>query len=210
MKRLFKLPGIAGALAGGSLLFFFASFFMLLPLYVSAPAALVGAGIGMYLLAGIEVTKKGKKKIKVRKGRVRKEELARYLNNGYEYLEILKKRSATIGNVKIQSVVNDLCGEISSLLDSLRKDPDDFNAARRFLDYIFMASKNILDQVHILEKEEKITPETLEIIRRTEDTMVKITGAVRKQHGRLLQNNILDLETELKVLENVIQSDGFI
>ena len=164
----------------------------------------------MYLLAGIEVTKKGKKKIKVRKGRVRKEELARYLNNGYEYLEILKKRSATIGNVKIQSVVNDLCGEISSLLDSLRKDPDDFYAARRFLDYIFMTSHKIIDQVRILDREEKSAPEAREILKRTEEAMVKITGAVRKQHGRLLQNNILDLETELKVLENVIKSDGFI
>jgi len=201
-----KLWQIFCGLSAGGALFVFALNFLHLPFYIAVAAGAAGASAGFFLFRS-----EGRRKFQVKKRpKVRKEDLAQLLNKSFEELDRIKELTAVIENKKFHSKVERICAAIEKMLEGIRQDPGDIHYVKRFLDYIFETSIQIISQYRVISNGKKNTQEVRDLIHRAEEMMGEISTSVEKQHQKLVENNINDLDTELKVLEKVLKMDGFI
>lgn len=194
-----------GFLAGGAL-FAFALNFLHLPFYIAAVAGTGGAAAGFLLFR----SEKRRRFHRTAKPKIKKEDLARLLNKSYGDLKRIKELTAAIENKKFKFKVERICIEIEKMLEGMRQDPGDVHYVKRFLDYIFETSILIISQYRVISNGKKTTQEVRDLIQRAGEMMGEISASVEKQHQKLIDNNMNDLDTELKVLEKVLKMDGFI
>lgn len=93
------------------------------------------------------------------------------------------------------------------ILKDVERDPKDIPLAKSFLNYHVQAVAKIMRQyVELTEKssEESSVRETLH---RVESSLQQIKLAFEQQYEKLLANDVLDLDAELKVLEQTIQME---
>lgn len=93
------------------------------------------------------------------------------------------------------------------ILQEIEKDPKDISLAKSFLNYHVRAVAKILRQY--VELSEKTSEESSyqETLHRVEGSLQQIALAFEHQYEKLLANDVLDLDAELKVLEQTIQLD---
>ena len=193
-------------LSAGGAFFAFAFYFLHLPFYIAITAGIGGAASGFLLFRG-----EGRRKFSVKKRPdVKKEDLARLLNRSYEELDKIKKLTAAIENKNFKLKVDRICTAIETMLEGIRQEPGDVHYVKRFLEYIFETSILIISQYRVISDGKKNTQEVRDLIHRAEEMMGEINASVEKQHQKLIENNMNDLDTELKVLEKVLKMDGFI
>ncbi|MFQ3620719.1 MAG: 5-bromo-4-chloroindolyl phosphate hydrolysis family protein [Spirochaetales bacterium] len=93
------------------------------------------------------------------------------------------------------------------IIIEVERDPKDISLAKSFLNYHFRAVGNILRQyVELTER----TPEgsrLQETVKRVEHRLQDIAEVFEKQYEKLLANDVLELDVELKVLEQSIEGE---
>lgn len=121
---------------------------------------------------------------------------------------ILTNEAFKITNMQARKKVDQVADVIQRILDDLKTDPSDFRQARQFLDYYLDATVKIVQRYVELYGKGGNDPAIQESLRRVEDTLDTIRAAFEKQLALLLENDKLDLDTELTVLRRTIELEG--
>lgn len=104
--------------------------------------------------------------------------------------------------------VNTICLTVEKILAEVKRDPGDLKAARQFLSYYLDATINILNKYVTLSMQNVSDSGIKSSLRRVESMLDTIANAFEKQLTRLLSNDVMDLDTELSLLEKTIQMEG--
>lgn len=116
----------------------------------------------------------------------------------------LPKISDHAVRAKVQAIV-DL---VARILTDIRDDPKDLRPARRFLDYYLDSTIKVVEKYVTLKGKAVQSAEVVEALRRTEASLDTIRAAYQKQLEQLQENDVLSLDTELRVLEQTIKMEG--
>ncbi len=130
------------------------------------------------------------------------------VDEGYSKLAAIRAMAKEIKMPGVKSKV-DAINEVSEkIFAHLKKNPKSVKVARKFLTYYLDSTQKILDRYIELSSQGLDSPEISSALTRAEDMLELIRSAFAKQLVRLLENDILDLDTEMSVLETTIKSEG--
>jgi hypothetical protein len=196
------LPGLlAGALGGG--VFLLLLVVLSVPLFWALLGAAAGTGAGFLLFGGrrrAEVVMPG-----AGADRQLAEEAVR---EGRAHLEELRRTIGRIPDKPVRERAEAIAGVAERILEDIRKDPKDVRPARQFFTYYLDAAVRVLGKYVELSAHGRPSAAVRASLKRVEDNLELIRSAFEKQLGRLLEDDVLDLDTEIALLEKTIRLEG--
>lgn len=94
------------------------------------------------------------------------------------------------------------------IVDDLRRDPADIRRARSFLAYHADATRNVFRRYVELSLQDVRDPSLLESLARTERSFGTMARAFERLLAGLLENDVMDLDVEIKTLEGAFRAEG--
>jgi 5-bromo-4-chloroindolyl phosphate hydrolysis protein len=94
------------------------------------------------------------------------------------------------------------------IIEDIEADPKDLKPARSFLTYYQDAAINILRKYQQIMERGASAADVRASVARVEPVLETIRASFEKQLARLLENDALDLDTEISVLEKTLKMEG--
>ncbi|MFW5808048.1 MAG: 5-bromo-4-chloroindolyl phosphate hydrolysis family protein [Spirochaetota bacterium] len=160
----------------------------------------------MMLLAG---QKTEEQKIEHLLGGIRNKDLKSILKSGHEKQLILTQLKDRIEKPEIRDRVDKIINVVNRIFDDLKHDPKDVRIARQFLNYYLDSTITIVQKYTDLSVHRGINSTDLsDTLTKTEDLLDKIYYAFEAQLAKLLEDDALDLDTEVALLEQTLKMEG--
>jgi 5-bromo-4-chloroindolyl phosphate hydrolysis protein len=130
------------------------------------------------------------------------------VKEGSERLRNIRSQTRLISDNEIAAKIQDICKTGLDIFDYIQKNPDDLTKAKQFINYYLDATEKIVNKyVELLSKKER-SSEIDAAISNVESVLDSIKETYTKQLHNLLEDDLLDLNTEIKVLEKTIKLEG--
>lgn len=113
-----------------------------------------------------------------------------------------------IQNYTVKTKIRKICDISNQILNQIKKNPKCLNSAKRFLNYYLDAVNNILQKYVDLSIQKVKSDDMKESLAKVEELLDTIIASFEKQMGKLLENDVIDLDAEISLLENTIKADG--
>ncbi len=139
---------------------------------------------------------------------ITQEEFEDALREGSRKLTTLKRAAERIADRSVRGKAYAVCDAVARILRDIREDPKDLKPARKFLGYYLDATVKVVDRYAALATKSVASDELSESLERAEASLDTIKAAYDKQLAQLLENDVMDLDTELRVLEQTIRMEG--
>ena len=123
-------------------------------------------------------------------------------------VKVLKDLEAKITNKVVTQKIEGIIEVVEKIFDDLKKDPKDVKTARQFLIYYLDATINILERYHSICSTNISSIEIKKSLDNVESLLDTIKDGFEKQLIKLLNDDILDLDTEIKLLDQTMKSEG--
>lgn len=130
------------------------------------------------------------------------------VKEGSERLRNIRSQTRLIADNEIAGKIQEICKTGLDIFDYIQKNPDDLTKAKQFINYYLDATEKIVKKyVELLNKKER-NSEIDAAISNVESVLDSIKETYTKQLHNLLEDDLLDLNTEIKVLEKTIKLEG--
>jgi 5-bromo-4-chloroindolyl phosphate hydrolysis protein len=172
------------------------------PLIPSLVIGVVGYG------AGLLVFRRPPRSLEIAIPGVPREMIETALHEGAEKISELKGLSPRITDRTIRAKFDAIVGAAESIVADLKKDPKDVRAARQFLTYYLDATIKIVSRYADLSEKNLPSVEIQESLRKAESMLEMLRAAFEKQHARLLEDDVLDLDAEMSLLKQTLRMEG--
>lgn len=170
-----------------------------LPMIIILPIAVYA---GVYMLAK-PVIKIGSLKLSDVKG----EELKSLMKDAYEDLEVLEQAGKKVQDPIVRKLAIELYKSGISIFEHLQKNPEKIGLARRFINYYLDTAAGLLEKYQKLVSSRvrgaSVEKAKLDIA----SGLNVLTRAFDQQYERLMQGEIMDITTDVKVLEQTLRSE---
>jgi 5-bromo-4-chloroindolyl phosphate hydrolysis protein len=130
------------------------------------------------------------------------------LDEGERKVKNLRKLAGQIGRRRIARRVEDIANVADRILQELHEDPKDIRVARRFLNYYLDATVLVVDRYTSLDSKKTDSENVQEVLHNFEELLDTIEATFEKQYDRLLRNDVLDLDTDMTVLKQMMEMEG--
>ena len=96
----------------------------------------------------------------------------------------------------------------ASILTYLEKHPDKIKLARRFIDYYQDTASSLLAKYVELEDSGLNTADAASLREKTGQALISLNQAFAGQFQRLMSNELMDMDAEIRLLEQTIKMEG--
>ena len=121
----------------------------------------------------------------------------------------VRATAGTIGKRGVQDKVVQLCRTADQILDELATKPRKVDAARSFLTYYLDAAQRIVDGYAVLASRPTPSPDVARALARAEASLDSVQTAFDRQLDGVLEDRVLDLESEIELLEKTVHMDDY-
>lgn len=130
------------------------------------------------------------------------------IRDGMEKLRQISNTTRMIQSNEVAGKIRDICKVGVDIFDYIKKNPGKINKVRQFTSYYLDATKKIIEQYVELSGRRDRTPEIDQAIQKVEGMLDLIRQTFDRQMANLLEDNLLDINTELTVLKNTMKMEG--
>ncbi len=130
------------------------------------------------------------------------------LEEGYTKINKIKKLYTNIKQDSMITITAKVIVVIEKILKDLKEDPSDIKQAKQFLSYYLDSTIKILEKYLELSAHSSLDPKIKESLMKVENMMDTLRNAFEVQLTRLLENEVMDLDTELSLLGQTIKMEG--
>jgi len=135
-------------------------------------------------------------------------ELRRIVRDGKEQVKRIEDIGLKVMKHDVRINILEICTAANDIFDDFVKDPNDINIARRFILYYLDTTERIVAKYYQLSKAPYLSDDAKKTLNNVESTLIMIKDTFRKQLKKLTENDVLDLDAEVKVLKNTIKQEG--
>lgn len=107
-----------------------------------------------------------------------------------------------LGRNDIRASVNDICDIADSILSMLKDDPRDLRIVKQFITYYLEPTTKIILKYAELATARPMPADAIATLERTERSLVDIRRTFLEQKAKMLANDAMDLDTEIKVFQS--------
>lgn len=131
------------------------------------------------------------------------------LDNGYENYEKISKLRNQLTKPEIKAKCTLIVNQIAKILKYLEKHPNKIGQNKKFFTYYLEAILKIINSYNDISTQNVHTKEIEKVIDKTEKSLTLIEKSLEEQFSKMLQNDALDLDTEIDLLNNSINMKDF-
>lgn len=131
------------------------------------------------------------------------------LDNGYENYEKISKLRNQLTKPEIKTKCTLIVNQIAKILKYLEKHPKKIGESKKFFTYYLETIYKIVNSYFEISSQNIHTKEIEDVISKTEKTLVMINKSLDDQFTKMIQNDALDLDTEIDFLKSSIQMKDF-
>ncbi len=95
------------------------------------------------------------------------------------------------------------------IVDAVEKNPTKMDKLNTFFNYYLPVTLRIVNQYDEIENQRLNTEESEKMMRHTKNIIKKLNEEFKNDLGKLFESEIIDTEAEVKVLEKMLNSEGF-
>ena len=139
----------------------------------------------------------------------KQKEYMELLDNGYENYGKLIDLKNKVSKPHIKQECNDMTLKISKILKYLEKHPNKIGENKKFFTYYLETIFKIVNSYYEISSQDVHTKEIEEVINKTENSLTIINKSLDDQFTKMLQNDALDLDTEVDFLKSSMQMKYF-
>ena len=139
----------------------------------------------------------------------KQKEYMELLDNGYENYGKLVDLKNKVSKPHIKQECNDMTLKISKILKYLEKHPNKIGENKKFFTYYLETIFKIVNSYYEISSQDVHTKEIEEVINKTENSLTIINKSLDEQITKMLQNDALDLDTEVDFLKSSMQMKDF-
>lgn len=136
-----------------------------------------------------------------------------------EYSELMKEANADLDKIfkcvedtrdeEIQFQATKLYDRGLQILEYLQDHPEKISKSSRFLSYYLDTASNICDKYHEVEIKNVVNDNTIKATENAKRAMILLEKAFDNEFLKLMEDDIIDIETDVKVLENSMKWDNY-
>lgn len=178
-----------------------AVFALMMVLNVALQYALVAGVIGWLVAALVFSRKESDDKVNVDSST--RSEIENTIKTGRRLTAGMRQAVKKLSQVEITQEVEDLCRIAESMFDLLRKDPNDLRIVKQFITYYLEPTHKIIIKYVELATTRPMPADAVETLERTEKSLKSIRTTFLQQKEKMLSNDVMDLDTEIKVFETL-------
>ncbi len=130
------------------------------------------------------------------------------VKKGMNSLREISNQTRFIPNNEVAGKIREICKIGVEIFDEIKKDPKDLRKARQFINYYLDTTEKIVKRYVELSTKKEINPEIEETMRKVEGSLDSIKDTYQKQLNNLLQDDLLDINTEIEVLKKTMKLEG--
>ncbi len=124
-------------------------------------------------------------------------------------VDAVRETAGAIGKRAVQDKVVRLCQTADQILDELVTKPRKVDAARSFLTYYLDAAQRIVEGYAQLAARPTSSPDIARALARAEASLDSVQTAFDRQLDGVLEDRVLDLESEIELLEKTVHMDDY-
>ncbi len=190
---------ISGVISAGLFLLFLLAF---------RGGLLISAAVGTasYVICAFLIFRK--KKVVIVADGVTQQDMQEILAEGVEKLDELKAASLKISEADIRTKLDNIISAASSIYADIQKDPKNIRQARKFISYYMDTTGYIVHRYIEISADRSYLNEGDDMLGRISDSLDSICALFKKLKGKLMEDDLFDLDTEIKLLEQTIKSEG--
>lgn len=136
------------------------------------------------------------------------EQSKQVVDEGMKRIRNMRNLSRMIPKNDVAAKVQAICKVGTDIFENLSKKPEDLKRAKPFTTYYLESTEKIINQYVEFSSRKEITPEFQETINKIESMLDQIKATFDKQLTNMFENDLMDINTELKVLENTMKMEG--
>ena len=132
------------------------------------------------------------------------------VQQGLEMIAKIREENAQIPDVALTAKIDQLEDTARRIFATVADKPDKAPQIRRFMEYYLPTVLKMLTNYRKLG-DRGVTGENADRMKQTvENAMDVVLGAFSKQHDQLYQSDVLDVTSDVKVLETMLKQDGLL
>lgn len=132
----------------------------------------------------------------------------RVIKEGQAKVDRLHELAKATAGAESKEKVERLAGIAREIIDDLKEQPGDIKRARQFLNYYLDTTIRILERYTDISNKNVKSSEAAASLRKVESMLDGVQAVFEKQLAGLMQDDILDLDTELTLLQNTLKMEG--
>ena len=211
MKKKKWKPYLCSFIAAGLVFVLYSAIFPFYKLsdYLLCSAIAVVLGWAVYQMAqGLDTSKKAPAQMKIPvTGNETVDQLVRH---GQEMLSQIRDENDKIPDPELSAKMDQLETISNQIFMTVTDKPEKAPQIRRFMDYYLPTVLKMLTNYRKLDEREVTGENATKTKKRVEEAMDIVLGAFVKQHDQLYQNEMLDVTSDISVLETMLKQDGLI
>lgn len=131
------------------------------------------------------------------------------ITTGQDMLETIRRENAAIPDKDLTDLMNDLSVKCEQIFRTVSEEPSKATQVRKFMNYYLPTTLKMLANYRTMEQRGVSYGEMKEARETTIHGMNLILTACQKQIDNLHRDNMLDISTDIDVLEQMLKRDGF-
>ncbi|NPV02972.1 MAG: hypothetical protein HPY53_16480 [Brevinematales bacterium] len=131
------------------------------------------------------------------------------IEEGNRRIAEILENAKRIKNQEIKDKIAAIVEVSGRIFDDLRQDPSDVKKAKKFVLYYLDSTSIIVKKYADLSKYTYRNKDMDDTLKRAETLLDSIKEAFEKQLLALLENDVMDLDVEIKTLESTFKMDGY-
>ena len=131
------------------------------------------------------------------------------ITSGLDMLSTIKKENSAIPDQQLSSQMNDLYIKTEQILRTVSESPSKAPQVRKFINFYLPTTLKILANYRTMEQRGVSYGDMQKARETTVYGMNMILAACQKQIDNLHQDNMLDISTDIEVMEQMMKRDGF-
>ena len=131
------------------------------------------------------------------------------ITTGQDMLETIRRENAAIPDQELTEQMNNLCIKCEQIFRTVSESPSKAPQVRKFMNYYLPTTLKMLANYRTMQQRGVSYGEMKEARDTTVHGMNLILTACQKQIDNLHRDNMLDISTDIDVLEQMLKRDGF-
>lgn len=132
------------------------------------------------------------------------------INEGQHYLNRLIQANNKIQNVEVSKDIDDIVKVSKNILNRVQEYPKKVQEIRKFISYYLPTIAKMLDYYTELENETFESENVKSSKKKIENMLNQVEKAFKEQLDRLYDDEALDISSDIKVMESLLASQGFV
>lgn len=164
-------------------------------------------GLAAYFLLSFLVFRPKKQVVMAAEG-ITQDDLGTVLTEGAEKVQSLKEAAGQITDTDIQKKVRDIAEVAGSVYGDIQKDPKNVRQARKFISYYMDTTDYIVQRYIDVQANAAYIENRDEMTDKIKNALNDLYELFKKLKSKLLEDDLFDLDTEIKLLQQTIKSEG--